>query len=117
MPRVEADLRDCGIVEHILGDCADIAETHAEFGSSKERFIASKTYQNAVGMCVLQIGELVKHLSPGFAEKHAGIDWRAAARARDIYAHHYGRLDLDIAWDTATTVIDELTAFCEEFLR
>ena len=67
-------------------------------------------------MCVLQIGELVKHLSPAFTKAHPSIDWRSAARARDIYAHHYGRMDFEIAWETATTVIDELTAFCEEYL-
>ena len=117
MPGTESDQRDCSIVERILSYCGDVAETHAEFGFSKEKFIVSRTYQNAVGMCILQIGELIKHLTPTFVEKYREIDWKAAARARDIYAHHYGRLDLDIAWDTATTVIDELRAFCKEYLQ
>ena len=117
MPRVDAQDRDRSIIEHIQGYCEDIAATHAEFEHSREKFCASRTYQNAIGMCVLQIGDLVKHFSAEFVEAHPQIDWKAAARARDIYAHHYGRIDFDIAWDTATVVIDELTAFCREYLQ
>lgn len=64
MPRADIDARDRNILSHILAYCNDIAVTHSEFGYSKERFISTRTYQNAIGMCILQIGELVKHLSP-----------------------------------------------------
>ena len=67
-------------------------------------------------MCILQIGELVKHLSAEFVQSHPSIDWRSAARARDIYAHHYGRMDFEIAWETATSVIDELSDFLNKHL-
>ena len=102
MPRVDGTERDRNIIQHILDYCKDIETTHAEFGCSKEKFLSTRTYQNAVGMCILQIGELVKHLSPEFVGTHTSIDWRSAARARDTYAHHYGRIDFDIAWETAT---------------
>ena len=117
MPKIEGAERDRYILQHILEYCDDIASTHAEFGHSKERFLTTRTYQNAVGMCILQIGELVKQLSPEFVSAHASIDWRSAARARDTYAHHYGRIDFDIAWETATVIIDELAAFCNFFLH
>ena len=116
MPRVDGTERDRNIIQHILDYCKDIETTHAEFGCSKEKFLSTRTYQNAVGMCILQIGELVKHLSPEFVGTHTSIDWRSAARARDTYAHHYGRIEFDIAWETATVVIDELTAFCRDYL-
>ena len=61
MPRADIDARDRNILSHILAYCNDIAVTHSEFGYSKERFISTRTYQNAIGMCILQIGELVKH--------------------------------------------------------
>ena len=116
MPSIEGSERDRNIIRHILGYCDDIATTHAEFGCSKEKFLTTRTYQNAIGMCILQIGELVKHLSPEFVATYTAIDWRSAARARDTYAHHYGRIDFDIAWETATAVIDELAVFCKEYL-
>ena len=78
--------------------------------------ISTRTYQNAIGMCILQIGERVKHLSPDFTAAHPQIDWRGAARARDTYAHHYGRIDFEIAWESSTAVIDEPRAFCIEQL-
>ncbi len=116
MPRIEDTERDRSIIQHILEYCNDIATTHAEFDRSKEQFIATRTYQNAIGMCILQIGELVKHLSSEFVAEHPDIDWRSAARARDIYAHHYGHIDFDIAWETATAIVDELATFCQEYL-
>lgn len=115
MPISDAQ-RDCKIIRQILCYCNDINATHAEFEFPKDRFLISKTYQNAIAMCILQIGELVKRLSPEFIQSHIEIDWRAAARTRDIYAHHYGRIDFDIAWDTSTTVIDMLSNFCKRYL-
>ena len=116
MPRLDDNTRDRSIIQHILDYCNDIATTHSEFDHSKEKFLANRTYQNAVGMCILQIGELIKHLSPGFVAMHPTIDWRSAARARDIYAHHYGHIDFEMAWETATVIIDELTSFCKQYL-
>lgn len=116
MPRLDTESRDRNILEHVLSYCDDIAVTHSEFGYSKERFLNTRTYQNAIGMCILQIGELIKHLSPEFTTSHRQIDWRSAARARDTYAHHYGRIDFDIAWETATEVIDQLRDFCTSTL-
>ncbi len=116
MPKPDLETRDRNVIEHILAYCGDIATTHSEFDNSKERFLTTRTYQNAIGMCILQIGELVKHLSPEFTSAHPQIDWRSAARARDTYAHHYGRIDYDIAWETATAVIDELRDFCISIL-
>lgn len=116
MPKVEGVQRDRNIIEHILNYCNDISTRHVEFGHSREKFLTIKTYQNAVVMGILQIGELVKHLSPEFVAAHTSIDWRSVARARDTYAYHYGRIDYDLAWETATSVIDELTDFCREYL-
>lgn len=116
MPSLDTSSRDRSIIEHILGYCNDINTTHTEFEVCRERFLSSRTYQNAIGMCILQIGELIKHLSPEFTQSHPQIDWRAAARARDTYAHHYGRIDFDIAWDTSTTVVKMLDVFCNNYL-
>ncbi len=55
--------RDRDIVEHILRYCNQIETAHNDFGKDKERFSESTTYQNAIAMCILQIGELVNRLS------------------------------------------------------
>ena len=55
--------RDRDIVRHILRYCEQVDTAHKDFGHSKERFEANTTYQNAVSMCILQIGELINRLS------------------------------------------------------
>ena len=50
MPRVDGTERDRNIIQHILDYCKDIETTHAEFGCSKEKFLSTRTYQNAVGI-------------------------------------------------------------------
>ena len=54
-----AENRDRDIIEHILRYCEQIETAHNDFYHSRERFDNSTTYQNAISMCILQIGELV----------------------------------------------------------
>ncbi len=56
-----ADNRDRDIIEHILRYCEQIETAHFDFDQSRQRFDESTTYQNAICMCILQIGELVGH--------------------------------------------------------
>ena len=114
MPAID---RDRSIIEHILRYCDQIAEAHADFGSSKERFTQSPTYQNAISMCILQIGELVNRLSDGFKSTHSQIPWNKIRGMRNYVAHEYGSIDFDVVWFVATNSVRELRAFCEEYLR
>jgi len=47
------------ILSYILKYCTQINDTSSEFDNSKDRFEESATFQNAVCLCLLQIGELV----------------------------------------------------------
>ena len=42
--------RDRDIVEHILRYCNQVETAHQDFGRSKDRFVESTTYQNAISM-------------------------------------------------------------------
>ena len=108
--------RDADILEHILRYCGQIETAHADFGASRERFGASTTYQNAVCMCILQIGELVGRLSDGFKGQHQEVPWQRIRGMRNFVAHEYGHLDLDVVWFAATKSVSELKAFCERIL-
>ena len=109
--------RDTEIVKHILRYCHQIETAHDDFGHAKERFDESTTYQNAVSMCVLQIGELVNHLSDAFKHKYDSIPWRKIRGMRNYVAHEYGSIDLDVVWYVSTVSIDELKNFCVGFLQ
>jgi len=108
--------RNRDIVEHILRYCYQIETAHADFGKSKEHFIESTTYQNAVSMCILQIGELVNRLTDDFKAEHADIPWHKIRGMRNFVAHKYGSIDFDIVWYTATNSIVDLKVFCKDFL-
>jgi len=108
--------RNRDIIKHILRYCNQIETAHADFGKSKERFIESTTYQNAVSMCILQIGELVNRLTDDFKAEHSNIPWHKIRGMRNFVAHEYGSIDFDIVWYTATNSIVDLKAFCESFL-
>ena len=108
--------RDSSTVEHILRYCRQIETAHRDFGRSKESFFESTTYQNAICMCILQIGELVGHLSEAFREKHQEIPWKKIRGMRNFVAHEYGHLDLEVVWYVATVSIRDVEAFCGSYL-
>lgn len=109
--------RDRDIIEHILRYCCQIETAHQDFGSSRERFNQSTTYQNAVAMCILQIGELVGRLTDEFKTLHHTIPWHKIRGMRNYVAHEYGSIDLDVVWYVATTSIPELKAFCSDIQK
>lgn len=108
--------RDRDIVEHILRYCNQVETAHQDFGHSKERFVESTTYQNAISMCILQIGELVGRLTDDFKAANADIPWHKIRGMRNYVAHEYGSIDFEIVWFASTKSIPELKVFCETFL-
>ena len=108
--------RDRDIIEHILRYCNQVETAHADFGHSKDRFVESSTYQNAVSMCILQIGELVGRLTDDFKQANADIPWHKIRGMRNYVAHEYGSIDFEIVWFASTKSIPELKVFCETFL-
>ena len=112
-----SESRDLDVIAHILRYCGQVQTAHDDFGFSKQRFDASTTYQNAVCMCILQIGELIGKLSESFTLSHKEIPWHKIRGMRNFVAHEYGKLDLDIVWFTATVSIPELQAFCENIIE
>ena len=111
-----AENRDRDIIEHILRYCEQIETAHNDFNRSRERFDNSTTYQNAISMCILQIGELVGHLSDEFKESNSDIPWHKIRGMRNYVAHEYGSIDLDVVWYVATNSILEVNEFCQKYL-
>lgn len=107
-----APSRDIQILEKVRQYCDDIVFTHAEYKHDYEVFRANPTYRNAIALCLMQIGELVRKLSDEFVQAHTDIPWRAIRGMRNVVAHEYGHIDVDILWDTSETSIIELRDFC-----
>ena len=117
MPGADKRVRDRTCVEHILRYCEQVHGSLAEIRHDRDRFLASHTYQNAISMCILQIGELVKRLSDDFLQEYKYIPWSLIAKTRDNYAHHYGSVDFEMVWTTAVDDLPAVEAFCRKYLE
>ena len=117
MPGADRHIRDRTCVEHILRYCEQVRGSLVEIQHDRDRFLASHTYQNAISMCILQIGELFKRLSDDFLQEYTYIPWSLIAKTRDNYAHHYGTVDFEMVWTTAVDDLPAVEAFCRKYLE
>ena len=111
--------RDYRIIIKMLQYCDEIDRTHVFFNHDVNLFIEPDkgfVYRNAITMPILQIGELAKNFSKDFYTKYNKIPWREVMGMRDVFAHHYGTIDYDIVWETATKEIPELEEYLNKIL-
>lgn len=54
------------------------------------------------------IGEAVKHIPRPIKNKYSKIEWKKIAGLRDILAHEYFGVDIDILWDIVANKIPDL---------
>lgn len=109
--------KDEQVLQHIVRYCNQVETTVKHFCIERAEFEDNFVYQNALSMPILQIGELVKKLSPEFRQVHLEIPWRAIAGMRDHLAHDYAEMDVDVAWEAITEEIPELREYCKRILE
>ena len=63
------------------------------------------------------IGEAVKKLPEDFRDRHADLPWREIAGMRDVVAHAYFALDLDILWDAVQNDVPTLLLRVQQMIR
>jgi len=109
--------RNIEILEKMAKYCNEIDEANKEFGNSIEVLKSKSSYKNAVAMCILQIGELTTHLSDDFKTNYTDMPWKDIKKMRNIAAHRYGTIDIDILWDTVENDIPALRNYCNEIIE
>ena len=92
--------RDEAILEKILKYIEQVEDAHRDYGHMFETFKSSTVYRNACCMCVLQIGELCKALTGELRNREGSVPWREWCGIRDVFAHQYAGIDIEIAWNT-----------------
>ena len=65
---INQNSRDTVALEKIVTYCQQLKTTREVFGDSQESFANSFIFQNACGMCIIQIGELAGKLSEAVRE-------------------------------------------------
>ena len=63
------------------------------------------------------IGEAVKKLPEDFRNLHPDLPWREIAGMRDVVAHAYFALDLDILWDAVQNDVPSLQSRVEQMMQ
>lgn len=66
-----------------------------------EAFLKDEKIKRAVGMTVINIGELVKNITLDTRREYPQIPWKAVAGMRDIAAHKYQTLRMEDVYYTA----------------
>ena len=71
-------------------------------------FMESVVIQKAVIMTIINIGELSKRLSDTMLEGMASVPWGKMRGLRNLAAHQYGEVKMEIVWNTIIEDIPEL---------
>lgn len=77
-------------------------------GLSRDQLASDLRTQSAILYQIAIMGEATKRLSRQFREQHPEVPWDDMAGMRDIVAHQYDRIDLDIVWQVIQRNIPEL---------
>lgn len=109
------EIKDKGLLLNIIEHCLRVEETI--IGKSEKEFHENKDIQDIVCFNVLQIGELVKHLSQKFFFSYSGVPWKRIKGLRDIIVHGYGTINWDNLWITASEDIKPLRTYCEKIVE
>ena len=107
---------DRAVLERILKYCNDIDSLLKEYGNDFTLYKNKISYQYSCNMCIIQIGELVGRLSDEFVGKYTEIPWHAIKAMRNLHAHDYERVDLEIVWNTLTEEIPDLKKAIERMI-
>jgi len=80
-------------------------------GMSKNVFLGDRKTQQAVIMNLMVMGEattLLRNEHPDFVALHPEIEWNKIRGMRNIMAHEYWSINVEIVWETAVSSIPAL---------
>ncbi len=97
-------LSEIDIAQKMMGGCA------------LEQFKQDEMLMRAVGMTVINIGELIKNLTDETRQTYPHIPWKAIAGFRDIAAHKYQTLRMEDVYETVMTDFPTLKEQIEQIL-
>lgn len=103
----------------ILDKISDEANVAIKMLSAVEQnnFITDEILKRAAAMSVINIGELVKNLTQEFRNEHKNVPWKAISGFRDVAAHKYGTLDMNIVYNTIKIDIPMLQENIQKILN
>ncbi|MCL1816040.1 MAG: DUF86 domain-containing protein [Clostridiales bacterium] len=83
----------------------------------RDSFIEDSLIQHAVGMCLINIGELQNRLPDEFKERNTSIPWSKIRGLRNILTHDYFSVDWITIWEVIQDGIPNLVTELEQSLK
>lgn len=105
---------DILLIKKMIKYCDDIGTLMTKFDTDFERYKMDISFQYSCNMYIIQIGELANRVSDETKESSKSIPWRAIRGMRNLHAHDYENVDLEIVWNTLVEDIPELKKSLEE---
>jgi uncharacterized protein with HEPN domain len=96
-------------IEDIRQACDDIISFTTGFKSANDLKHDRRTLLAVIHSLEI-IGEAARQTPRAFREAHPEIPWRETASLRNVIAHEYFGLDIEIIWDVVKTQIPILAA-------
>lgn len=95
-----------------LQDMIENCDYAAEFtqGMTLEQFQTNRAKSYAVIYAIEIIGEAARHIPRSLRDKFPAIAWSKATAMRDVIAHGYFGIDLEIVWKTIHEDLPKLRA-------
>lgn len=107
---------DILIIKKMIKYCSDVNSLMERFNTDFEKYKTDISFQYACNMCIIQIGELANRLSDEAKDISKNIPWRAIRGMRNLHAHDYENVDLEIVWNTLLKDIPALGQSLERLL-
>ncbi len=107
--------RDVIILQKILSEIKVSNELLGEM--SLEEFLDNEAIKRAVGMTVINIGELIKNVTAETRSEYKEVPWKEAAGLRDLAAHKYQTLRMEDVYNTAKIDFADLKIQLEKILK
>ena len=82
-----------------------------------EEFLADKKGRYAVMMNIHIIGDSANMLTKEFRDNHPELPWNGIIRMRNVIAHGYYQVNMEIIWETVQNEIPLLDDKISGFLR
>lgn len=111
----EAERDWCLFADDILEACAKIRRFVD--GMTYDAFAGDELRQDAVIRNLEIIGEAAGKLPGDVTAKAPQIPWRLIRDMRNVLAHAYFGVSLEVVWDTATNQIEELEKAVRTLLK
>lgn len=94
-------------LQDILQACEDILEFTQSMGSASDLQSDRRTFLAVIHSLQI-VGEAARQMPKSFKENYPDFPWRETASLRNVIAHEYFGLDIDIIWDVIRTRIPVL---------